>query len=154
MEFVKIKCSKCGYELEIPEETSSVICGSCGEINTTGRLASLLRKQSATASEIKWTGKTPVTKGTAGRGIESRIPAGAKTPDIKPLPSGQDAGRPIPEEEEGYPEQGTATKIITLIFILVPFIAMAVEFFKLPPYALFIAIAAIILIVFLIKKRS
>lgn len=154
MEFVKRKCKKCGYELEVPDSTTSVICGSCGEINTFGRLASLLGKQAGSGFEIKREDKIPGTTGAPGKPVESSASSGVKTQDIRSIPSRNGEEQPLPDEGEDFPEQKSATKIMTLIFILAPFIAMAVEFFKLPPYAVFIVIAALILIVFLIKKRS
>ncbi len=154
MEFIKTKCRKCGYELEIPEQTESVICGSCGEINRFSRLNSLLRKHSNPALEIKWGDTIQGAPASSGKSMESRTSSAAKTPSVSSTPAASENNKPLPDDEDEYPEQGNATKIMTIIFILAPFIAIAVERFKLPPYVAIIAIAAVIFLVFLLKKRS
>lgn len=154
MEFIKIKCRKCGYELLIPDKTEAVICGSCGEINRFSRLTSLLRKHSDPALEIKWEDKISSTTSPSGKSIESRTTPGSKKPSTLSVPSTVENNKPLPEDEEEYPEQGSASKIMTIIFILAPFIAIAVERFKLPSYVTIIAIAAVIFLIFLLKKRS
>jgi len=154
MEFIKIKCTKCGYELEIPDKSESVICGSCGEINRFSRLTSLLRKHSDPALEIKREDKIRSTTSPSGKSFENRTDPGSKTPSTSTLPSTVENNKPLPDDEEEYPEQGSASKIMTIIFILAPFIAIAVERFKLPSYVAIIAIAAVIFLVFLLKKRS
>jgi len=145
MEFIKTKCRKCGYELEIPDKTESVICGSCGEINHFTRLSAILRKHGDSSPEIKWGDKN----------IDNRKSGGMTSPG-KQIPRSQEEDKlPVPEEDkENFPEQGPATKILTLIFIIAPFIAIAVEHFKLPSYVAVIVIAAIILLLFILKKRS
>ena len=154
MEYIKTQCRKCGYELEFPEKTESVICGSCGEINRFSRLNSLLRKHSDPSLEIKWEEKTSGTTAQSGKSKENRTTPALKKPPVISLPDKSENNNPLPEDDDGYPEQGSATKIMTLIFIIAPFIAIAVERFKLPSYVAVIVIAAVILLVFLLKKRS
>ena len=149
MEFIKIKCRKCGYEIEIPEKTSSVICGSCGEINHFNKISALLRGQSSPAVQIRWKDKS------ADIAIKEKLPAGIRdNAEPENFPDQANENQPFPGDDEDFPEQKGAIKIMTLIFILAPFIAMAVEFLKLPSYAVLIAIAAVVLIVFFLKKRS
>ena len=154
MEYIKTQCRKCGYELEFPEKTESVICGSCGEINRFSRLSSLLRKHGDPALEIKWEEKISGAPAQSGKRMESQTAPISKKPPVLSFPDRPQNNIPQPEDEEEDQEQGSATKIMTLIFILAPFIAIAVEHFKLPSYAAIIAIAAVILLIFILKKRS
>jgi predicted RNA-binding Zn-ribbon protein involved in translation (DUF1610 family) len=154
MKFIKIRCRRCGYELTIPETTTSVICGSCGEINRFSRLTSLLRKQRDLPLEAKWEDKTPAMPPSSGKSMERRNQAPLGIPDFQSPDQGREENIPLPGEDEEIPEQGSATKIMTLIFIITPFIAIAVEHFKLPSYFAIIAIAAVIFLIFLLKKRS
>ncbi|GEM_PF-723094 len=154
MKFIKIRCRKCGYELTIPETTTSVICGSCGEINRFSRLTSLLRKQSDLPIETKWEERTPAMPSSSGKSMESRNQAASGIPDFQSSDHDRGENIHLPGEEEEIPEQGNATKLMTLIFIIAPFIAIAVEHFKLPSYVAIIAIAAVIILIFLLKKRS
>lgn len=153
MKFIKKRCSKCGYEFEIPEQVLSVICGSCGEINRFGKISTILK-----AGVVSGTGSMQNSKPSApqdsNRPRGGKSPTGIKPPDIKTLPSGQSENNGNSEDEEDFQENSSAAKIMTVVFILAPFIAMVVEHFKLPPIAALIPIAAIILIVFLLKKRS
>ncbi len=145
MKFIKIKCSKCGYEIEVPDTTTSVICGSCGEINHISKISSILKKYGETAFDIE-ENTTPDIKTTYSRTGRQNIP---------PIPVQQKEETPPSENDEtDYPEEKNAVKIITLIFILTPFIAIIMEYFKLPSYTAIIFIIAIILIIFILKKRS
>ncbi len=154
MKFIKTKCSKCGYELEIPEEVSSVICGSCGEINRFGKLSSILRTGIVSGTDSMQSSKSSVPQNISPGPWRDKSMEVTKTPGTKPFPLGQNGNNGNPEDEEEFQENSSATKIMTIVFILAPFIAMAVEHFKLPPIAALIPIAAIILIVFFLKKRS
>jgi hypothetical protein len=143
MEFIKIKCSKCGYEIEIPETTVSVVCGSCGNVNHFGKISSILKKYSdGTDSEFH---------------RNTRFPSEIKKPSYTPIP-GQNPVPPetnIPSDDEDaeFPEEKNASKILTLIFILAPFIAMAVEFFKFPSYVAVLIIILVIITIVSIKKK-
>ena len=141
MEFIKTKCRKCGYEIVIPERTETVVCGSCGHINHFGSISSILKKYGETG-DINRPGE---------------FPAEIKKPSYKPIP-GQIPGIPekeLPPEEDDaeFPEEKKASRILTIVFILAPFIAMAVEFFKLPSYAAVLIIIIIAVIVFTLKKK-
>ncbi|HOP30324.1 MAG TPA: hypothetical protein P5120_09280 [Spirochaetota bacterium] len=143
MEFIKTRCRKCGYELTIPDSTTSVICGSCGEINHFSRLTTLLRKHSNPDFEIKWGDKISGYPESSEGSVKNGLP---DIPNQKEIPDYED--------DEDLPEQGSAAKLMTLIFIIAPFIALAVEHFKLPSYVALIAIASVIFLIFLLKKRS
>jgi ribosomal protein S27AE len=141
MEFIKTKCRKCGYEIVIPEKTESVYCGSCGHINHYSKITSILKKYSD-AGEIDKPGT---------------YPAGLPDPSYKPVPGqrpeSEQADLPADDEEAEFPEEKKASKILTAVFILAPFIAMAVEFFKLPSYVAVLIIIIIAVVVFTLKKK-
>lgn len=71
-------------------------------------------------------------------------------PDQASKPSEADLS---PDEEEiDFSEEKTASKILTIVFILVPFIAMAVEFFKLPSYAAVLVVILVVVIALTLRK--
>ena len=148
MKFYEIKCRKCGYQLEVPEESLSVICGSCGERNHFSKLTSLLRKHAETGIDLQLPGEES--------GQHRDYPhSGTSEPSKRQSPAFPGENRsPLPDEEEENPEQKGAAKVMTAIFILTPFIAMAVDYFKLPPYTVIAAVALLIIIIVALKKRS
>ncbi|HOP61962.1 MAG TPA: hypothetical protein PK358_09700 [Spirochaetota bacterium] len=147
MKFYKTKCSKCGYELVVPEDSLSVICGSCGKINHFSKLTTILRKQAETGIDLKFPGEQP--------DYHEDSFSGTSESQNRQFPASPGENRaPLPDEDEEYPEQKSALKIMTVLFILMPFIAMVMEYFDLPPYAAVLIIGAIIFIVFALKKRS
>lgn len=158
MEYIKTKCKKCGYVIEMPEKTGSVTCGSCGHVNTFGIFSSAARAdKTAAAGE----GSRDSTNRDI-KTIPDKHPSDISKPSYRPQPAktgapdNTEAQLPVDAEDEEFefPEQKTASRIITLIFVLTPFIAMAVEFFKLPPYAAVAVIILIVVIALAIKKRS
>lgn len=140
MEFIKTKCRKCGYEIEIPEKTESVICGSCGNVNHFGKISSILKKYSDAGEFDKPAGFPSERANPSYKNIPGRAQESSET-DI-----------PTDDETE-FPEEKKASRILTIIFILAPFIAMAVEFFKLPSYAAVLIIILAAVIVFTLKKK-
>jgi len=141
MEFIKTKCRKCGYEIVIPEHTETVVCGSCGNVNHFGRISSILKKYSEAGDISRPEEFTTEIKKPSYKTIPGQIPG---------IP---EKASPSEEEEIDFPEEKTASKIMTIIFIMAPFIAMAVEFFKLPSYAALLIIILVVVIVFTLRKK-
>lgn len=142
MEFIKSKCKKCGYEIVMPEKSESIICGSCGTINNFSKIASILKKYNESLDPLNY----KKSSGDLAKIPDERVPAGWKIPEEKELPSGADEEKMIP------PEAKRVSKVMTFIFILAPFIAMAIDFFKLPSYAAVVVIFIIIGVIFFLKK--
>lgn len=141
MEFIKTKCRKCGYEIVIPERTQTVYCGSCGHINHYSKITSILKKYSD-AGEIDKPGI-----------FSNELPEPSYKPVPGQRPDSAQTNLPADDEEAEFPEEKKASRILTVVFILAPFIAMAVEFFKLPSYAAVLIIILIAVIVFTLKKK-
>ncbi len=140
MEFIKTKCRKCGYEIEIPEKTEKLICGSCGNVNYFSKISSILKKYNETVV-------TDVSRQSTDKTIHSVD----KSEQVKIHIPGDESSTAEAEEAE-FPEEKNISKIMTVLFILAPFIAMAIEFFKLPSYAALLIIFLIIGIIFFLKK--
>ena len=140
MEFIKVKCRKCGNAIQIPESTVNVICGSCGNVNHYGKISSILKKYSE-SGEITRPGEfSAEIKGPSYKSIPDQT---AVSSEID-IPGGQD--------EHDFPEEKNASRIITIVFILAPFIAMAIEFFKLPSFAAVVIIILIVVAALAFKK--
>jgi ribosomal protein S27AE len=142
MEFIRSKCKKCGYEIIMPEKSESIICGSCGTINHFSKISSILKKYNDSLEPV-------IYKETSDELLKSpgeRVPAGWKTPEVANLPSGED------EEEAVSPEAKRISKIMTFLFILAPFIALAIDYFKLPSYTALIIIVFIIGIIYFLRR--
>jgi ribosomal protein S27AE len=132
MEFIKSKCKKCGYEIVMPEKSENIICGSCGTINHFSKVSSILKQYS-----------------------DSLAPSNYKEPSDDLLKIPEEAELPYDdgdEDDEVSPEAKKRTKIMTVLFILAPFIALGIEFFKLPSYTVFIIIAVVVGIMFFLRR--
>lgn len=138
MEYKKNKCRRCGYELVMPEETVRVYCGSCGEVNSFGRISSILKKYNESLEIDSYS--QPHEDGISEVSYPDPV-LGSRGPDRS--------------ENDGaaeFPENKNASKVITAIMILIPFLAMAADFFKLPSYAVIAVIILIMVIVFFKRK--
>jgi len=142
MEFIREKCKKCGYEFIIPEKTENVICGSCGNVNHYSKISSIVKKYNDTVDHGLYSRDTGVIIKPSGKTADE-VPQNSERIDI-----------PDDENEIDNPKEKSVSKIMTVVFILAPFIAMAVEFLKLPPYAVLIIIFIIIGIIFYFKKNQ
>ncbi len=142
MEFIKSKCKKCGYEIVMPEKSESIICGSCGTINNFSKISSILKKYNESLEQLNYKESPDDLLKIPGEGV----PADWKIPREKELPSGDD------EEEMVSPETRKISKIMTLLFILAPFIALAIDFFKLPSYMALLIIVFIIAVIFFLRR--
>lgn len=139
MEYIKRKCRKCGYEIELPETSLNIICGSCGNVNHYSRISSAAKKKQK-SDEVKKESGIKEIKKPSFKSVTARTPAA------------DEAVKPPDEDEIELPEENKFFKIMTVGFILAPFIAMAVEFFKLPPYTLVLIIIIIAVIGYSLKK--
>jgi len=140
MEFLKTKCKKCGYEIDIPDKTEKIICGSCGNVNQFSRISSILKKYNDSVMTDDFRQSTEKTIHSAGKSEQVKIH----------IPG--DEGSIAEGEDAEFPEEKNVSKIMTVLFILAPFIAMAIEFFKLPSYAALLIIFFIIGIVFFLRR--
>lgn len=139
MKNVKYRCRKCGYILEIPERTESVLCGSCATWNRPRGLIAVLNSEP---------GEEP-SEGS----ILQKVP-GSIFSEIPGPSSGGQAGKPVPEEEnEAAPKPGIFT-LAALLFFLAPFVSFIVSKFNLPPLITFIVLAAVFTLYMIGKKRS
>lgn len=141
MEFIKSECKKCGYEIIMPEKSENVICGSCGTINSFSKISSILKKYSDSLEPSNYKGSS----GNSEKIPDEDLPAGWKNPDKADLPASDD-------EEMASPDAKKISKIMTVLFILAPFIAMAIDFFKLPSYTALLFIVFIIGIIFFLRR--
>jgi len=137
MDYIKIKCRKCGYEIEIPENTVKVHCGSCGSVNQFGKISSILKRYSDSAFSGRYDGVPEEIKNTPDYAAQN-----LNNPET--VIAGD-------EDDIDFPENKKASKIITVVLILAPFIVMVLDFFKLPLYT---AIPFILLIVLIILSRG
>jgi len=149
MNYLNVKCKRCGYSLTVPERTESVVCGSCGYENKLKGVMSLLRSSSETdAIEYGEVSKPRVeTKIEKSPSYKDYIPASQEETKV---PSG------IDEEPEGeiFPENALVSKILTLLFIVMPVIAMLADFFDLPSFILPLVIFVIVFVIFMRKKSK
>lgn len=143
MEFINSKCKKCGYEIVMPEKSESIICGSCGAVNNFSKLSSILKKYNEPLEPLNY--KEPPENSSKIPGVG--VPAEWKIPREDELPYGNDD-----EEEMVSPEAKKISKIMTVLFIIAPFIALAIDFFKLPSYTVLLVIIFIIAVLFFLRK--
>lgn len=155
MEFIIRKCGKCGFEIEVPEATKNVVCGSCGNINHFGKISSILKRYSD-AGEIEQNSRKPGEKTlTMNKPVSAGKPAKKKETVYKPIsgsnPAPVERETPPDEDELEFPEGGTASKILTLIIMLTPVILIFFKYFKIPSY---VVIPVIILIIVVVLSRQ
>lgn len=140
MEYIKIKCKKCSYEIDIPEKTESVVCGYCGNVNYFSKISSILKKYNDSILADKY-------NEVSGEIVQPEVESGKILVHIP-----GDTGSLQDEDVSELPENKSLFKITTIMFILAPFIAMAIEFFKLPSYAVLLIIIGIVGVIYFLKK--
>jgi ribosomal protein S27E len=141
MDFVRTKCKNCGYEIVMPEGSENIVCGSCGNVNRYSKISSVLKKYNETEL-MKNGGFIPPEKIKTSA---APILKGEQNPAKPEMPS---------DEVEGeFPENSGFSKIMTFIFILIPFIMIAVERFNLPSYIAVIIIIIAVAVTFILKRK-
>ncbi len=138
MKTIKYNCKKCGSILEIPEKTESVLCGNCATWNRPRSIFSGFgQSDDSTDAEGSILQRVP---GKIFSEIPDAITGTEKIP--QPVETGEKPAKP------GF------FSLVTLLFIIAPFVSFFAAKLKLPPSATFLIIAAIIIAISLIKKRS
>ena len=138
MKNVLFKCRKCGYGLMIPEKTESVLCGNCATWNRPRSLFAAIEQPAPAQQE----------EGS----ILQKVPGAihGEIPDAFPVPEKKEA----PEPEKDKPPKPVLFSLVTILFVAAPVISIVVKKFNLPPATAFIVIAAILIVITLMKKRS
>lgn len=138
MKQVKFSCRKCGYSQIIPDKTESLLCGKCGTWN---KPRSLFAAIDQAPPEVKQEGS-----------ILQKVPGSihSEIPDAFPEPEKKD----LPESEDEKVAKPGLFSLVTIIFVAAPVISIIVKKLNLPPATAFIILAAVVMAVTLMKKRS
>jgi len=152
MNYLNVRCKRCGYNLTVPEKTESVVCGSCGYENKLKGVMSLI-KTSSDQVTIELPDIKPSEKNK--KDYREMYKDSIKTPlPIKEGKVPSQAKEDEVEDNEVFPENTSVSKILTLLFILMPIIAMLADFFNLPSFILPVVIFIIVLAIFMMKKKN
>ena len=138
MKHIVFKCRKCGYSIDIPEKTDSVLCGRCATWNRPRSLFAALDQPGPGEQE-----KGSILQKVPGP-IHSEIPGSIPVPETKDVPGA----------EETRPVKPGLLSMITILFVAAPAISIIVKKLNLPPATAFIILAAVIIVFNLMKKRS
>lgn len=137
MKILLFRCRKCGYIMNIPEKTESVLCGRCCTWNKPGNIFAALDQPYENGES------SPILKQNADIGSD-------KISDVTDV-----------EEKSAYtasgkekPSKPGLLSFVAILFLLGPALSYLVAKYKLPPLLTVAFMAGLIILYQFMKKRS